>query len=147
MAHSVLDERVEARLTRQHILTRESPPTVWAVVDESALRRCVGDADVMDTQLVRMAELAMLPNVTLQVAPFSLGAYMGLKNPFTFLEFSMSQPPVVYIESTAGELYLERRSDLARHEEALQYLRAGALDPDKSLHLVDEAKETFEHGK
>jgi hypothetical protein len=144
MADHVLDERVEARLTRQKILTRESPPNVWSVVDESALHRRVGNAQIMRSQLSRMVELAKLPNVTLQVAQFSLGAYMGLKNPFTFLEFSASQPPVVFIESTGGDLYLERRSDLERHEEALQYLRASALDPDNSVRLIEEIEKTSE---
>jgi Domain of unknown function (DUF5753) len=144
MADNVLDERVEARLTRQQILTRESPPHVWSVVDESALHRRVGSAQILRSQLSRMAEIAGLPNVTLQVVRFALGAHPGLKNPFTYLEFPAPQPPVVYVESTAGDLYLERLPDLERHEEALQHLRAGALDPESSLLLVEERERSFE---
>jgi transcriptional regulator with XRE-family HTH domain len=144
MADNVLEERVEARLTRQELLTRESPPYFWSVVDESALRRRVGGAEVMRDQLSRMFELSALPHVTLQVVPFSLGAYPGLKNAFTFLEFRPPQSPVVFIESTAGNLYLERTADLDIHEESLQHLRADALDPDSSMHLIKEVKKTFE---
>lgn len=42
---------------------------------------------------------------------------------------------MVFVERTAGNLYLEHEGDLARHEDALQHLRAGALDLDSSVHL------------
>lgn len=144
MTNNVLEERVEARLIRQELLTRESPPSFWSIVDESALRRRVGGVKVMRNQLGRMLEFAGLPNVMLQVVPFSLGAHPGLKNPFTFLEFRQPQPPVVYVESTAGDLFLERSTDLEGHEESLQHLRAGALDADSSIHLIKEVEKTFE---
>jgi hypothetical protein len=72
-----------------------------------------------------------------------LGAYPGLKNPFTLLEFAPPQSPVVFVESTAGELYLERRNDIARHEESLRHQVAGALDPDSSVRLIKEVEKTF----
>jgi hypothetical protein len=140
MADAVLEERLEARITRQELLTRESPPYFWSVVDESALRRRVGSAEVMRGQLGRITELAALPNVMVQVVPFSLGAYPGLKNAFTLLQFRPPQPPVVFVESSAGDLYLEPEGDLARHEESLQHLRAGALDQDGSLRLIEEVE-------
>jgi transcriptional regulator with XRE-family HTH domain len=143
MAEAVLEERVEARLTRQELLVKEPSPQFWSVVDESALRRVVGGAEVMRNQLRRMAELAARPNVTVQVVPFSLGAYPGLKNPFTFLEFAPPQSPVVFVESTAGDLYLERRNDIARHEESLRHQVAGALDPDSSVRLIEDVEKTF----
>jgi len=144
MVDNVLEERVEARLTRQKLLTRESPPRFWSVVDESVLRRRVGGVEVMRNQLSRMLELAALPNVTLQVVSFSVGAYQGLKNAFTFLEFRPPQSPVVFVESTAGNLYLERTADLEIHEESLQHMRGDALDPDNSVDLIKEVKKTFE---
>jgi transcriptional regulator with XRE-family HTH domain len=143
MAEAVLGERVEARLTRQQLLLKGPPPAFWCVMDESALRRVVGGPEVMRDQLSRMAELAALPNVTVQVVPFSLGAYPGLKNAFTLLQFAHPQPSLVFVESTAGDLYLERESDVARHEESLQHMRAGALDPDSSVGLIRTIEETF----
>jgi transcriptional regulator with XRE-family HTH domain len=140
----VLDERVSARLKRQEILTRESPPTFWSLVDESALRRRVGGNQVMYEQLGKMAELAsMVPNVTLQVVPFGLGAHPGLDNTFTLLEFQ-ALPSVVYVENLAGTLYVERPSDVERYEEALQHLRAGALDAESSLGLIEQIGEAYQ---
>jgi transcriptional regulator with XRE-family HTH domain len=143
IADNVLDDRVEARLTRQQILTRESPPSFWSLVDESAIRRRVGGIEIMRSQLDRMVELAALPHIVLQVVPFSLGAHPGV-NSFTYLKFRAPQPSVVFIESTAGSLYLERRPDLYRHEEFIDHLRAGALDPDNSVRLIQEVRKTSE---
>jgi len=144
IADHVLDERVAARLTRQKIITRESPPRFWSMVDESALRRRVGSPHIMRDQLKRMIELAAIPNMMLQVVPFSLGAHPGLYNTFTLLEFKPGQPPVVYVENMAGGLYVERASDVDRYEEALMHLRTGALDPESSVSLIEQVGETFE---
>ena len=43
----VLEERVNGRLIRQKLLTKENPPRLWALIDESALRRQVGGRAVM----------------------------------------------------------------------------------------------------
>jgi hypothetical protein len=96
----------------------------------------------MRAQLGRMVELAELPNVTLQIVPFSLGTYHDLTNPFTFLEFR--PPQSVYVESMAGDLFLERTADLDGHPESMQHLRAAALDPDNSVHLIKELERTFD---
>jgi hypothetical protein len=139
----VLDERVAARITRQEIITRESPPYFWSLVDESSLRRRVGSHQVMRDQLKGMVDLAAIPNMTLQVVPFGLGAHPGLDNTFEFLEFRSGQPPVVYLENMAGGLYLESASDVDRYKEALMHLRAGALDPENSVSLIEQVRETF----
>lgn len=139
----VLDERVAARITRQEIITRESPPHFWSLVDESSLRRRVGSNQIMRDQLNGMVDLAAIPNMTLQVVPFGLGAHPGLDNTFEFLEFQSGQPPVVYLENMAGGLYLESVSDVDRYKEALMHLRAGALDPDSSVSLIEQVRETF----
>jgi transcriptional regulator with XRE-family HTH domain len=139
----VLDERVAARITRQEIITRESPPHFWSLADESSLRRRVGSNQIMRDQLNGMVDLAAIPNMTLQVVPFGLGAHPGLDNTFEFLEFQSGQPPVVYLENMAGGLYLESVSDVDRYKEALMHLRAGALDPESSVSLIEQVRETF----
>ena len=140
----ILDERVAARLTRQEIITRESPPHFWSLVDESALRRRVGSGQIMRDQLRAMVELAAISNMTLQVIPFSFGAHPGLNNTFTLLEFDSGQPPAVSMENMAGTLHLERASDVAKYREALTYLRAGALDLEDSISLIEKVGEEFE---
>jgi len=98
----------------------------------------------MCEQLKRMAELAVsVPSLTLQVVPFSLGAHPGLDNTFTLLEFYSAQSAVVYVENMAGTMYLERVSDVGRYREALEHLRAGALDSESSVRLVEKIGESF----
>jgi transcriptional regulator with XRE-family HTH domain len=145
IADHILDERVAARLKRQEILTRDSPPRFWSLVDESALRRRVGGSQTMYEQLKRMVELATtIPGITLQIVPLALGAHPGLDNTFTLLEFQSSQPAVVYVENMAGVLYLERASDVDRYKEALEHLRAGALDIESSARLVEQIGDSFD---
>jgi hypothetical protein len=65
-----IDNRVALRMKRQDLLTGADPPKVWSVMDETALRRPVGGPQVMRAQLHHLAEIAQLPQVTVQVVPF-----------------------------------------------------------------------------
>src|SRR6202167_466161 len=61
-----VDARLAARLARQATLTREDPPGAWFLLDEAALRRCIGTQAVMAAQRAHLAGMARLPNVTIQ---------------------------------------------------------------------------------
>ena len=141
----ILEERVTARMTRQELLTSSNAPHLWSLIDESALRRVVGDIRIMQDQLSKIIKIAALPNVTMQVVPFEAGAHPGLDNTFTLLEFdSPLQSPVAYVENLAGTTYLERESEIRRYQEALEHLRACAFSPGKSITYAQEVKESFE---
>jgi uncharacterized protein DUF5753 len=60
--------RVVARMKRQAILTRDDPPTAWFLLDEAALRCCIGSPEVMAAQMAQLAAFARLPNVTITLA-------------------------------------------------------------------------------
>ncbi|HEY0359809.1 MAG TPA: helix-turn-helix transcriptional regulator, partial [Mycobacteriales bacterium] len=120
-------QRVEVRLTRQRLLTQESPPQLWTVIDEAALHRVVGGPGVMRAQLEALAERATLPNVTVQVVPFEAGAHPGMDSTFILLHLEEEVSDVVYIEGLVGNLYQESPSDLARYRRVFDQLRAIAL--------------------
>jgi hypothetical protein len=62
----------------------------------------------MRGQLQRLIDTAALPNVTLQVLPFSAGAHAGMDGEFTIFSCSdPADPDVVFIENSGGDLYLE----------------------------------------
>jgi transcriptional regulator with XRE-family HTH domain len=62
--------RVAARMQRQQrVLFRDDPPRAWFIADELSLFRCVGSPAIMAAQLGHVAEVAALPNVTVQVLP------------------------------------------------------------------------------
>ena len=134
--------RVNARLQRQERLASDDPLKLWAIIDGAVLRREVGGADVMQAQLQHLSKIAELPAVTLQVIPFGVGAYPGMSGEFVILRFE--EPvgaDVVYIESMAGDLFLETPAGVTRYTLMFEHLRALALSPDDSVTLVRNVAE------
>jgi transcriptional regulator with XRE-family HTH domain len=131
--------RVRGRLNRQKLITDESnPPEYWAVLDEAVLQRTVGGPEVMREQLKWLVEAATLPNVTLQVVPFSSGAHAGMEAPFLILGYpEQADPDVVYVENSTSGVYLEQPEDVHRYTLMFDHLRAAALKPDDTVDLVD----------
>jgi transcriptional regulator with XRE-family HTH domain len=132
------DELIEVRLRRQQILTSEGPLRLSAVCDEAVLRRVVGGPAVMAAQLQRLSEAANMPNVTLQVIPYSVGAHPAMDNNFDILEFEDVASPVVYVEGLMGWLYIEREHEVARYQQVFEHLRGIALDPQETIELIAE---------
>lgn len=129
--------RVELRMARQACLTEDPPLKFWAIVDEGVLHRCTGGPDVMRAQLRHLIEMSERPNVVLQVLPFSEGWHPGTVGSFSILEFPETvHSPVVYIESQAGDAYLEREDDLRRVTLIYTHLHAAALSASKSRELI-----------
>jgi len=133
-----IDQFVQARMARQQALTKESPLQLWAVLDEPVLHRLVGGYRVMRDQLRQLAEVAEMPNVTIQIVPFSIGAHPAMESSFDILDLGTVAPSVVYVEGMAGNTYLERAQDLERYEKAFEILRGAALGPQESLELITE---------
>jgi transcriptional regulator with XRE-family HTH domain len=52
-----LESLVRARLERRLLLTGESPPYFWAILDESVLRRPIGQPEVMREQLTYLLHM------------------------------------------------------------------------------------------
>ncbi|GAA5071696.1 helix-turn-helix transcriptional regulator [Thermocatellispora tengchongensis] len=135
---SVLKTRVEARMERrQRILHQENPPDYWILLDEAALHRHVGGPDVMREQLEQLLRYAEKPDITLQVIPYTEGAHMGMNAAFILLE--IPEPGIsdtVYIESLLGGIYYEKPTEVDKFREALDHLRAIALNPQRSQDLI-----------
>jgi len=108
------------------------------------IRRLVGDLEVMREQLRHLIDSAEQGKTTHQVVPFSAGAHAGTTGPFIILDFpEPTDPAVVYVETLAGDLYLEERADVDRYTLAFDRLLAAALHPDDSVRLVQEAARTL----
>ena len=134
-----VDRRVGVRIRRQELLTGARAPRIWSIIDEAALRRTVGGPEVMRGQLRRLAEIARLPNVTLQVAPFRIGGHDAAGGAFTVLRFAEPDvPDVVYIEQLTGAMYLEKRADVDHYLDVSNRLGATSLDPAASLRFFGE---------
>jgi transcriptional regulator with XRE-family HTH domain len=132
-----VDRLVALRMQRQTILGQDSPPDLWVVLSEGALRVQVGGLAVMRAQLERLACIAERPNVTLQVLPFTAAAHVHPVSPFTMLEFpDPADPAVVYLEHLTGSLVLENEDEVRRHRVVFDHLCAEALDTGQSAGLI-----------
>jgi transcriptional regulator with XRE-family HTH domain len=135
-----IERRVEVRLARQQILTRDDRPRLWAVIDEAVIHRLVGDPAVMRAQLGHLIDTAEQGKTTLQVVPYRAGAHAGTTGPFVILDFpEPTDHSVVYVETLAGDIYLEERADVNRYTIAFDRLLAAALHPDDSVRLLQQA--------
>lgn len=144
LEHDEVEGRVEVRLARQRILTREDRPRLWAVIDEAVIRRQVGGPDVMREQLRHLVTCAEHGKTTIQVVPYRAGAHAGTTGPFVILDFAEpTDPAVVYVETLAGDIYLEQRSDVSRYILAFDRLVAAALHPDDSVRLIEQVAGTM----
>lgn len=128
--------RVEARLARQKLLTRDGPLTVWVVMDESALLRRFGGATVMREQIERLIEVSRMPNVRLQILPQEAFHPVNTGS-FIHLEFSEFQD-VVYLETLLGGRWVENRNEVFEYQMAFDNLRSEALGPEASRELMQK---------
>jgi transcriptional regulator with XRE-family HTH domain len=139
-----VERRVEVRMARQQILARDNRPRLWAVIDEAVIRRLVGGTEVMRGQLHHLANVAQQGKTTIQVVPYRAGAHAGTTGPFVILDFEEpTDPAVVYVETLAGDIYLEERPDVNRYTLAFDRLVAAALHPDDSVRLIEQAADTM----
>ncbi|MFG2079535.1 helix-turn-helix domain-containing protein [Micromonospora tulbaghiae] len=131
--------RVEARMQRQESLRKTEPLRLWAILDEAVLHRLTGGPAVMAEQLDALVSAAGQPHVTLQVIPFTSGAHAGMPGSFVVMDFpDPADPALVYVDSMAGDLFLEREADVRRYTSTFEHLRATALDPPSSIKLIQQ---------
>ena len=133
---STVGRHIEARQERQELFDRETPPETFFILGEAVIRQFVGGPRVMREQLRRLVDLCVGPVTSIQVLPFTSNAHVGLRGPFTLLEFPEDGPPDI--------LHLETHShypsfDDQQTNQYLNYfwdLESTALDRDMSRELI-----------
>jgi transcriptional regulator with XRE-family HTH domain len=137
-------QRVEARLRRQQMLEQTNRPRYRVLLDEAALHRHAGGPEIMAAQLDKVLKAVRNDKATVQIIPFDVGAHAAADSYFVLLEFEdLNLSPVVYLENLTGNQYLERRADIARYREAVEYLRDAALSPRESLLIMDKHRKIY----
>lgn len=139
-----IELQIEAKLTRQRILTRGNLPRFAAVLDEATLHRMVGGPQVMVAQLGRIMEVAALPNVVIQVLPYAQGAHPAMESNFTILELPAPTPGIVYVEGLIGAVYLEQPQELRRYREVFGHLQSMALSPEGTADMIVAIGRSYE---
>ncbi len=129
----------ELRATRQRRLTDDEPLVLRAVLDESVLHRAIGGPDVMHKQIRHVIDMAQLPNVTIQVLPFSVGFHPGIKGSFTALRFfEMPTMDAVYVEHETNATYVEKPSDVEHYTTMFESITRLALDQARTESFLGE---------
>lgn len=135
-----VERRVELRLRRQQVLHRDDPVRLWALIDEAALRRPVGDTAVMQAQIAHLIEASRLPHVNIQVLPLSAGGHPAGAG-VTMLRFTEAGlPDVVYLEQLVTAVYLSRPGDSACYRDVLDRLATQAEDPGASTATLERIR-------
>jgi len=131
--------RLASRMERQRrVLLRDDPPSVWFVVDEFALYRCVGSPAIMAAQCAHLAEVAMMANVTMTVMP-------AVAHPGNESEFILADGAVYAEHAVGGYVFTEDQTVTAL---AMRFdtLRAESRKASESLELIERMEQAWARG-
>lgn len=139
-----LQERLAGRLERQAILMRTSPPPphIWALIDEQILYRNVGGAAVMHEQMARLAELACMPRIHIQILSAD-APHPGLMGAFVLAETGQD-PAIVYLETAFDGQVVEGPITAETMNVRFETLRMEALTGSVSLAKLEKAAQLWQ---
>jgi transcriptional regulator with XRE-family HTH domain len=132
---------IELRTRRQELLDRKDPPSMHFRLDEPVIRRLVGTAALMRSQLQALIEVAAKPNVTIEIMPFSAGLHAGLRGPFEVIEFApdASLDDVVFLEKLQGDVITDKLAETVEYRDMFEGLGKVTLDPHESIRFIEDA--------
>ncbi|MEU9195823.1 helix-turn-helix domain-containing protein [Streptomyces hundungensis] len=137
------DQAVATRLKRSGILTDPVSPIVWALLDETVLRRPVGGPAVMAEQLVHLADLADAGRIRVHVLPFGMGAHPLLLSMVTLMWFE-DQPPIAYVEGLHTGTVHDSPALVERFQGTYDLALSDALPLKESLALLRATAKDYE---
>jgi hypothetical protein len=74
-----------------------------------------------------------------------MGAHPGMPGSFIYLEFSdPTDPELVYVDTLAGDLFLEAEADLRIYASMFDHLRATALSPTRTTGMISTVMASLE---
>jgi transcriptional regulator with XRE-family HTH domain len=130
------ERHVVVRKERQRRF-REGKLRLWAVVDETALRRPVPGYAAQIRQLRHLQSLISTPKVTMQV--ISESTPHATPGAFHILRFSEPDlPDIAYVENLAGAIYIDKRADVDRYHLAMERLSVVACQPRETYNMLED---------
>jgi len=140
-----IEQRVTVRAQRSELL--DEGLHLWAVIDESALRRLVGGRDVMAQQVEYIADrYEALSTLEVQVMPFEVGGHVAMEGSFAVLEYE-DHPTLGYREHWGQGNWLERGIEVDDALRRWQKLSGDALSQGDSLAYLRKVAEEIRNGK
>jgi len=148
VAPGMIGRLVRVRMRRQQVLNRDGLE-LSVVLDESVLKRRIGDDAVMYDQLQRLVQEADRPNLTLQVLPLD-AQHSVFGESFVIFGFGQDADAmlqdVVSTEHLRSGFTLEGERDTYLHRIAFQMLSEASLDPVASRALILKTAESYWSG-
>lgn len=132
-----IEQWVEARLSRQEILTRWPAPMVTCVIEEAVLRRPIGGWEIHKRQLAALLRLGRLRNIELQVMPLEHTEHAGLGGPLTLLT-PKGRPQVAYLEVQSESRLITDAEEVRILAARFSSIRGQALTPVESLAMIEK---------
>jgi transcriptional regulator with XRE-family HTH domain len=149
IAPGMIERLVKVRMQRQQVLDREPELQLSVVLDESVLKRRIGDELVMYEQLQRLAHEADRPNLTLQILPLD-AQHAVFGGSFVIFRFGSDNDAmlqdVVSTEHLRNDFSLEGERETYLYRIAFQMLVGASLDPASSRALILETAESHWSG-
>lgn len=136
-----IDSNVTIRMSRQRVLSRNPPPTIFALLDQGAIEQPVGGPEVMREQLARLLELAALPNITIRIVPRSAGAHVGRDGSFELI--TVDGTDSAYVEATVAGRLVTDPGEVDSFQVLYDRIGSVALPVGPSLDLIKETMETL----
>ncbi|ATL67488.1 helix-turn-helix domain-containing protein [Nocardia terpenica] len=149
LSTEAVEKRIELATRRQKRL-EDKTFHMDIFLSESVLRYQVGNPQVTRDQLLHIADVMLLPNISIRAVRFRASGIRGLvTGPFALLEFpklpstGLTEPPVVYVEGYTGGLYLHDDPEITEYRRAVPEIGKVALSHDDTRHLVLQIAEEF----
>jgi hypothetical protein len=140
-SEEAIDALVNARLDRQTIFDRADPPDVTVVLDEAVLHRLIGTPAIMHDVLAHVAEMALRPNIVVQVVPSSKGANAGIGGAFD-LASADGTPDTLRMDGVEDQT-TENRPLMRKHRVAFNRVRGDALPREASRDIILKVAEQW----
>jgi transcriptional regulator with XRE-family HTH domain len=149
VAPGMIERQVRVRMRRQQVLERDPPLVLKVVLDESVLKRRVGDELVMYEQLQRLLEAAERDNVEIRILPLD-AQHTVFGESFVIFRFGPDREAmlqdVVSAEHLRNGFSLEGERETYLHRIAFEMLADASLDPELSKELIRKTAESHWSG-
>jgi len=140
------DQIVARVINRQNQLDDQPRTRLTILLEEQVLRRPVGGRAVLQQQLEFLTRTVERPHVDIRVLPDRTGWHPGLDGGFTVCELPRPYPPAALVEHFTGRLMVEA-TDADRYVDIFTKLKATALEPVRSVELIQEAADDLGGGR
>jgi transcriptional regulator with XRE-family HTH domain len=137
--------RLETRARRRaELLARRDFPATFLLLEESVLKRRIGDARTTGEQLLDLLKLSREKPVSIRVLPYTADAPLPMIGPFDILTLAGSgSNEVLYRESHLSDEIVEDPASVARHRALFDTWWEAALDEPTSAQMVEQSAKEF----